>query len=226
MDPIEFQAQFVDDGPPTLATIFARALAADRGDLDEARRAAEDQAAREERRENLALLNRQAGDPLGQVNRCQLAVSAARDEVNDLRSRLADAEERLARAAGALVDFETEADQVLAASARRSQTPDMLAEAKRVAAELRVEQLLAARSQAPGRRPKGHGGNAVRADQPVTCQECIAAGASPAESFLIHQDPDGPVGEDLIDLGEMTVAAFGSQHQAERRTHGYAEVSR
>jgi hypothetical protein len=141
MDELEFAAQFRPDGPVTAGDVLARQLATpDRRELEQeaVERAAAAEA--EERRENLRLANYQRGDPLGQLTRAQAAAGQARDEVRDLESRLADARETLSRAQSAVQEWGTTADELL--FARRSVTPDLLAEAKRAAAEVRVEEML------------------------------------------------------------------------------------
>jgi hypothetical protein len=141
MDELEFAAQFRPDGPVSVAQVLARTLATpDRAELeqDAAERAAAVEA--EERRENLRLANYAAGDPLGQASRARAAEASARDEVRDLERRLGDAREVLSRAQSAAVEWGASADEIL--YARRSITPDLAAEAKRVAAEVRVEEML------------------------------------------------------------------------------------
>lgn len=107
---------------------------------------------------------------------------------------------------------------MVTATVSRSDDPDMLSDTKRMLAEARVDAMLAQRSaQGPARRPKGHGGLAVRSE--VTCADCIKVGATPEQSFLIHQDPDAPFERQLTDLDDAAMAALGPAPgwQAERR---------
>src|SRR5512135_2124216 len=98
-DVIEFQRQFVADGPPTLNDILARHAGPDPQEALQlaAERAADDE--RAERAENMRLMNYQMGNPLGELTRCQMAVASARDRVRDLETQLATAREVLQRAA-------------------------------------------------------------------------------------------------------------------------------
>lgn len=68
---------------------------------------------------------------------------------------------------------------------------DPVESASRAARGLLADEARASRPSRPAREPRPFapgGGAAVRSD--VTCGECIAAGASPEESFLIHADPE------------------------------------
>jgi hypothetical protein len=224
VDEVEFARQFRPDGPATVDQVLARALATpDRAELEQAaaERAAADALA--ERRETTAMLNALHGNPLAELSRAQQVAAAARDEVADLEARLAVARERFRSAAESVVDFGTAADEVLNASARRS-SPDLLQGAREVLTDYQIRQMAAQRSQAPGRHPKGRGGRAVRSE--VTCRECIAAGATAEESWLIHQDPDAAIETEMVGLSEMVVAAWGRPDQAERRTSAGSVISR
>ena len=226
MDEIEFAAQFRPPAAGSATEVLARKLATP--DLDElaeatAAKAAADAAA--ERREQLLAANRASGDPVGMVSRCQAQLAEERDRVRDLEAQLESARGRLSRAAANLDHWSAEVDAIHTAVARRSSAEgDLLAGAKAAHREFAAATRAAITAMEAGtpRQARRPFGNAVRSDQPVTCRECIKVGASPAESFLLHRDPDAAIGEDLIDLGEMTVAAWGRQDQAdaERRTHG------
>lgn len=149
MDEAEFQSQFRASGPVTMQAVFARALMPDRDELAEAaaQRAAE--GSRAEERELRRMLNAQAGDPLGQLTRAETAAAAPRDEVRDRESKLDIARGRLHRAAEAVVDFRTAADEVMTSSARRSSPHDLLSPAREALAAQRVEHMLAERSARP-----------------------------------------------------------------------------
>jgi hypothetical protein len=152
VDEAEFQSQFVREGPPTIGDVFARALVPDREDLAAAAADRAEQAATEERRSTLALLNRQHGNPIGELSRATAAAGAARDIVRDLEGQLVDARAVLERAEAARADWAESADRILMAP--RAASPDLLAEAKETAARMKVEHdLEVARSQ-PAPRPK------------------------------------------------------------------------
>src|ERR1019366_4676979 len=121
-------------------------------DPQELREAAEAQraaAAAEALRETRAMLNAMNGDPLGHLARAQAQAAACRDEVQSLQDQLSTARQRLERAAEAMVGYGAQADSVLSRSAQQAGTPDMLGEAKRAAAEYRVEQMLARAAATP-----------------------------------------------------------------------------
>ncbi len=67
-------------------------------DAAEARQAERRRAEAEERQEVRALMNRQWGDPLGQMRMAQADMVNLSDRVSDLRDQLAKAEDRLDRA--------------------------------------------------------------------------------------------------------------------------------
>jgi hypothetical protein len=223
VDEIEFAQQFTPSGPPTVNDVLSRRLAPDWEEIEAARRERASADAAEAARENMALANRQFGDPLGNATRAQMAVAEARDKVRHLEEQLETARGVLHRAAGEYVDWQEQAE-IVTATASRSAPHDLLAGAREALTDHQVRQMAAQRSQAPGRHPKGHGGLARRSE--VTCHECIAAGASPEESWLIHQDPDAQIEAEMVDLSEMTVAAFGRQDRAERRTYTGSVISR
>ena len=210
--------------------MLTRKLAAP--DLDELAEAAAEKAAADARavqREQLLMANRAAGDPLGQVSRYQAAVSELRGEVMDLETQLEAARGRLNRAArtwctGAIRRRRSVPPSRGAATRTTCWDRRRRSHAEYVAASRAAIAAMAAGTPRRARRPFG---GVVRRSE-VTCHECQAAGANPEESWLIHHDPDAAIGQDLIDLGEMTVAAFGRQDpaDAERRTYGYAEISR
>ena len=123
---------------------------------------------------------------------------------DQLERRAASLRRQIEHVAGTLGPAETRAgDPVEAATSRAHRA---FVEATRAA--------LAGQSQpAPRRRPPfaSAGGIAVRSEQ-VTCAGCIAVGATPDESFLLHSDPapvpvpDGwspPADQEAIRAGRM-----------------------
>lgn len=87
------------------------------------------------------MLNRQMGDPIGHLSVARSAAAAARDRVMDLQTQLESAREVLARAEGNMADWSRSVDEVLMSP--RAVTPDLLAGAKRAAAEVKVDAMLA-----------------------------------------------------------------------------------
>jgi hypothetical protein len=216
MDELEFAAQFRPAGPVTVQDVLTRQLALpDRRELEQDAADREAAAARAERDETRAMLNATRGDPLGQLSRAQAVVASCRDEVSDLEAQLEVARGRLHRAAESLVDWQDQADEILSVSAQRSRTPDMLAEAKQVAAGLRVDAMLAARSQAPRRAPRPFAGrgSVTRSEY---CGYCIADGVSDEDSYLLHSDPEL----------NCPVTPPEQMAKAERAHRGGREVSR
>jgi hypothetical protein len=218
IDELEFQASFKPSGPVTLQDVLARHLAPDRADLEEAARTREKAAAREEAAETRRMLNYRAGDPLGQLTRAEASAGAIRDEVRDLEGRLEETRGRLHRAAEQVVDYRAAADEIMAASVRRSSAPDLLAPAKKALAEERVERMLAERSARPRRQaPRPFASvsrTTVRSEQ---CVWCVEQNVSDHDSYLLHSDPEFNV----------PVTTPGQAAQAERRGHaGYAEIAR
>ena len=190
MNELEFAQQFKPEGPVTAAGVLARHLATpDPQELREAAEAQRAAAAAESLRETRAMLNAMNGDPLGHLARAQAQAASARDVVRDLEDQLATARQRLERAAGAMVDFGAQADEVLSRSAQQAGTQDLLGEAKRALAEYRVEQMLARAAASPAVTRAGRPFGAAARSEPVTCPECLAAGATPEESLLLHLDP-------------------------------------
>jgi uncharacterized protein YhaN len=150
VDEVEFARQFRPDGPSTVSQVLARALATpDRAELEQAAAEKARDEALAERREATQMLNQLYGDPIGHVSRAQQAVAALRDEEADLTAKLEAVRGRLRQAAESLVDWGQQADEVLSASAQRSHTPDLLAEAKETLARFKVEQRLAGAGAAP-----------------------------------------------------------------------------
>jgi hypothetical protein len=219
MDEVGFAESFRPSSPVSVQDVLRRQLATpDRAELEQAaaERAAADALA--ERRETTAMLNRMQGDPIGNVSRAQLAVASLRDEEADLTAKLDAVRGRLRQAAEALVDWSATADDVLSATAQRSHTPDLLAPAREALTDHQIRQMAAVRSQAPGRRPFGHGGHARRSE--VTCHECLKVGASAEESWLIHNDPCPPEVPDFPSEAELDM--FGQRGQG----HAQAVISR
>jgi hypothetical protein len=112
--------------------------------------------------------------------------------VRDLQAQLEDARKDLSRAEANWQYWETRVGEIMAAAAPPAEpSDDPLAHANRVghAAYLQANRAAMAAMGTPqrARRPKGHGGLAARSE--VTCEECIKVGATPTESWLIHNDP-------------------------------------
>ncbi len=140
----------------------------------------------------------------------------------DLMARMRDTDEgdqatadRLRRRADSLRRQIAEASEAISPPERRD--PDPLEAASRraheVFREVTRQRWAEAQGRAPAPRPfgspsRGGAGVAVRSE-PVTCPECLKCGATPEQSFLIHQDPDAPIEAEFVDLSEQTLAAFG-----------------
>jgi chromosome segregation ATPase len=161
---LEFARQFRPDGPVTVDAVLARQAGPDRDELEEAAAERAERDAAEERDAARAMLNYQMGDPIGHLSRATSAVSAARDRVRDLQGQLESAQEVLSRAESNMAERGREVDQVQ--MARRAATPDLLAEAKRAAAAVKVDAML----ERAVRYPKEHTGDG--------CEVCAAARAS------------------------------------------------
>jgi hypothetical protein len=215
----------------TVAEVLARAAAAP--DREEIVQAAADRAAadaRAEQREAQMMLNRQMGDPLGNVSRYQAAVAECRDEVQDLEVRLEAARGRLGRASDTLAHWAGQADEVHRASVQRSDPGDLLGPAKaahrEVAAATRAARETlqsgmsrqAVRSRPGGRRP--FDGEISRSEY---CVYCTKEGVSDHDSYLLHSDP-----EYNCPVTTPEQAAKAEQAAAaERRGRGaYTEISR
>jgi hypothetical protein len=218
VDELEWAASFRPSGPVSVADVLRRQMA-----TPDPRELAEEAAARaaaeadQERRETMRMLNAVNGNPLAELSRAQQVAATARDEVADLEARLAVARERFRSAAESVVDFGTAADEVLNASARRS-SPDLLQGARETLTDHQLRQMAAQRSQAPGRRPKGHGGLAARSE---SCQWCIDQNVSDHDSYLLHSDP-----EYNVPVTTPEQAQQQAEHAERRGYRVYGEVSR
>jgi ABC-type transporter Mla subunit MlaD len=219
MDELEFARQFVSDAPPTVNDVLARALQADRDELAETRKEREEAAEREARRENMALVNRQFGDPLGHVTRAQHAVAEARAKVRDLEDQLEQARGVLHRAAESYVDWSGQAEQVTA-TVSRSDTHDLLAPAREALTDAQVRRMAAVRSRAPQRERRPFGGEVSRSH--LECVYCLRENVDAETSALLHHDPTWDV-----PVTSAAQAEQAEQAAAERREHGsYREVVR
>jgi hypothetical protein len=224
MDEFGLIEQFKPGPATSVAEVLARAAAMP--DRDELVQAAADRAAadaRAERREAEAMLNRMAGDPLGNISRCQAAVSEARDRVTDLENQLEEARGRLSRAAESLAHWSGAAEEVHRASIQRSDPGDLLAPAKQALAEERVERMLAAVRARPAGRPKGEvsrsrGAVAARSE---SCQWCIDQNVSDHDSCLLHSDP-----EYNVPVTTPEQAQQQAEHAERRGYRVYGGVSR
>jgi hypothetical protein len=175
----------------------ARADAADQRDQLERRAEAE------RRAEVLAWGNRQLGNPMGELSRFRGEYVAADDEVRDLAGRLERATKKRDRIGEAIRSRAQQLDEITASISRPAPVVDPanpfaigLARAHHEFAEAtraRWIEAEAARALAP--RPKAGRGGVARAlgdgrfDVP-DCPECVKAGATEDESFLLHSDPD------------------------------------
>jgi len=215
------------DDPGPLERARLQSAAADRAEEAAAvREKAEREAERAERTEALAILNRAAGDPLGQMSVARAVIAAADDEIAELSAKLARAEAKRSRAADSMKFY---AERLGAAQdcVQRSAGGDLLAPAK---AQLKAHQEYvqasraawsAAQAGAPrARRPfAGRGGEARRSE---SCQHCIDQGVDDETSFLLHSDPQLAVPVTPPQQAEQPV-------QAKRRTpmiYAGTEISR
>jgi hypothetical protein len=229
VDEIGFAASFKPSGPVTVQDVLRRQLAMpDRAELEADRRERAEAAAREERAEAMRLANYQFGDPLGQLTRSQMAAAEARDRVRALEDELAEARKVLHRCAEEYVGWQEQAEQVTATAAR-SAPHDLLGPAKAAhqefvsATRAKVAAMGTGAPQRTSRRP--FGGEASRSE-PVTCKMCLKYGATPEQSFLIHNDPAPEPAPAVPSEDER--AWLDSFDHAERRTPGrrYPEISR
>jgi hypothetical protein len=167
-------------------------------ELDTERDQAGRDAAAAERREALEFANHQAGDPLGQMSLARSRFAEYDDLCRDLADQLRRAEAKRDRARSNLEFFAAraaETRELVSRSAPADPVTATVQRAREAHREFGRTTRAALSDAALGRRPKG-GGYAVRSE-PVTCPECIAAGADSTESFLIHHDPDPvPVPDD------------------------------
>ena len=131
---------------------YLRAHAVDAEDGEAQRQEQVRQAEREERLETSFLAQRQAGVRPGDLLNRQLAVSETRERILDLREQLARAEGQLAREQSGLQEvaqrMQMASDMVTrsAGPAGLGDAPAHVAEARRAAANARVDQMLAAAS--------------------------------------------------------------------------------
>jgi len=223
MDEIDFIEQFRPAAPTTVAEVLARVAATpDRDDLAQAAADRVRADARAEQRETWAMLNRMAGNPAGEVSRCQAIVAECRERVAELEGQLETARGRLSRAGESLAHWSQTADEVHRASIQRSDPADLLAPAKQALAEQRVERMLAEVQARPAGRPKevsrSRGGVASRSE---SCQWCIDQNVSDEQSYLLHSDP-----ELNVPVTTPEQAAQWQATQAERRAYGYREAVR
>ena len=143
----------------------AREAAAERRERDEA------DAAREQRLESLMFANRQAGDPLGEIQRARAAFTDADDECRDLAAKLARAEARRDRASGNITFF-AERMQQANQLAQRSASADLLSPAKEALAEAasaRVERMLAAPGPGAAQKARFPGPTATSCGLSTAC---------------------------------------------------------
>jgi hypothetical protein len=138
--------------------------------VQEKRQEAEREAARQDRLEALDWANRRGGNPLGEMQRARMAITAYDDEVRDLSAKLEKAQAKLTRAQGNLEYWSKRTQEVTAAVSRSVQPDDLLAPAKEALAkhfefvQVSRSMLAAAEAGRPVRSPKevsrgasGHG---------------------------------------------------------------------
>ena len=215
--------QFAADDLSPVERALALGAMQDRREESEAQREqAEMDAAAADRREALEVANHQAGDPLGQLQLARARLTAADDRVRDLADQLRRAE---AKRAGAEESTRYWADRLapVVESMQRHEIRDPVELATRRAHQEFVavtRERLAAGSAVRSSRPFGRG--FAVGDEPVTCPDCLAIGATPEESFAIHHmtddghllsvDPAEPVG--VPDDGERSAPlGYGVIHR-------------
>lgn len=137
-----------------------------------------------------------------------------------LERRAGSLQRQIREASEAMAPQRTPEDPLEAASRRARQAGH---EAFREVTRQRMTE-----AEAGVRRPPFFAGRGVAVRSEVTCADCIKYGATPEQSFLIHQDPDAPIESEFVGLSEQVVAAFGREDQAsaERWTYGHAEIAR
>jgi hypothetical protein len=231
MDANQFIAGFVGDAGSPVAELLARAAADDRrAEAREQAEAAERDARRQQRAEEVQLLNHQLGDPMGELSRARQVMSEAGDVIADLEAQLEKARARYAQAEDR-AQFWANRMQPLAAAAQRSQVPSDPVEAAVYRAHQEFkEHTSAMRVAAAARvaRPKGQAGSAVRNEPgPVTCAECLAMdpNITAAESFAIHHM--GADGQVLSESPDRPPPALVPDDAEQRSSGGYErEISR
>jgi hypothetical protein len=223
MDAATWIGQFAEDGLSPLERSMALASMRDRKDeLDAQRAQADKDAAAAQRREEFLLLNARAGDPVGEMSRARQAWSEADDMRRDALDQLRKADARIARAERSIEFWAARLEPVTQAAQRSRVPSDPVEAALYHAHQAFKETTQAMRAEARAARPKG-GGYAVR-NEPVTCPECLAVGADPTESFLIHHMTAD--GQPISEVPDRPVPA-PVPDDAERRVHGgYSVITR
>jgi hypothetical protein len=187
------QTDYFADGP-RLALLRAQQqeAAAAAADAEQETARAERQDARETA---MYLAGVQPGATLARATQMadvQAEIAGHREAIEKLERRLG----RYKRQAAAEAEAVSRADAMASRSAVLDPVEAAVQRAREAHREFGRNTRTALSGAALGRRPKG-GGYAVRSDQPVTCPDCITAGASAEESFLIHSDPSPvPVPDD------------------------------
>jgi hypothetical protein len=144
-----------------------------------------------------------------------MAAAEARDRVRALEDQLAEARKVLHRCAEEYVDWQQQAE-IVTATASRSAGDDLLAPAKKVLAEQRVERMLAERSaRAPRRERRPFGGVVSRSH--LECVYCLRENVDPETSALLHLGPSL-----AVPITSQAQAEQSEQATAERRTYSYA----
>jgi len=220
MDSAVWLSQFEDDSSPLQRSWALSAMRESKDAADASRDEAEKVAAAESRREALEFANIQAGNPLGELSRARAALSDADDLRRDALDQLRKADRAVARAQSN-IEFWSARLEPVTQVAQRSRVPSDPVEA----AQWHAHEVFRARTSAlrtearevSRSRPKGSGG--VVRNEPVTCPHCLAVGATPTESFLLHHsDVNGePV------AAEPVAVSDGAERVA---SAGYVELTR
>lgn len=225
-DELTFQQQFRPAGPANAGEVLAHRQMAppSRDELDQDAAARAEATALAEQREQLALANAVAGNPLGELSRAQQIAADARDRVRDLETQLASARETVRRADDNVTAWASDVDEVRASVAQRSSTEhDLLAPAK--AAHLEFAQATRAAFAAvqagtprQASRPFVSRGSVTRSE--LECWHCVNDNVSHEDSVLLHLDP-------RFDVPITTMEQALAAEQAERRGHHSGrEISR
>ena len=192
-----------DDLSPVAKAQALEQMADAREAAAERREAGVREAAREQRLESMLFANRQAGDPLGGIQRARAAYTDADDECRELAAQLERAQAKRGRAE-ANVAFFAERAQQANQLATRSASADLLSPAREAladAAAARVERMLAAASVSRPKELSRSRGDAVRRSE--HCVHCINDGVDDETSYLLHLDPELDVPVTTPEQAEM-----------------------
>jgi hypothetical protein len=237
MDITTFMDAHTPDLSPVQRALAFSAMEDAKAEAIERREQAERDAYRQERTEALVFANRQGGDVLGGLQMARAAFGAADDQVRDLSAQLERAEARRNSAHESIQLLSRRLDEMTAAVSRSAPSPSSGVEGtlsraqealREAQAERRVDAMLARGRSGARARPFARGGRAARSEQ-VTCDACLAVGATPEESFLIHHtDADGnPLAELTTvppDDSERSAAGYGLEITRLTTSDGMGQV--